>query len=284
MSGTLERRVGRDELSVRPLAWLSRLGLAGLCLAGVSGCAMKPAEFAGTRPELNIQKYYTGHTRSEGFIESRSAAPLKPVTTETWGRMAGGELELTQDVTIGDGKPTRRIWKIRQVDATRFRMRTEFALKLSSQESRLEFFRVLKEADGDGGKETQAFIDQFTKRISFAQLAQIADSVSGPPKVLAPDEPTRERPKNVRFRVALNSRDATPIDRWNWLTQRTADRPSGNALHDLIHGWCEDNYPATADFVHSMPAGRERQAMTDTVARFLIENGAEKLAKEWTER
>jgi hypothetical protein len=166
----------------------------------------------------------------------------------------------------------------------KFRMRTEIALKLSSQESRLEFFRVLKDADGDGGKETQAFIDQFTKRISFAQLAQIADSISDPPKALMPDESTRERPKNVRFRVALKSRDATPIDRWNWLTQRAADRPSGNALHDLIHGWCEDNYPATADFVRSLPAGRERQAMTDTVAQFLSENGAEKLAKEWTGR
>jgi hypothetical protein len=133
--------MGRDELSIRPLAWFSRLGLAGLCLASVSGCAMKPAEFAGTRPGFNIQKYYAGHTRSEGFIESRSAAPLKPVTTETWGRMAGRELELTQDVTIGGGKPTRRIWKIRQVDEKRFEATTASVVGIARGEGDGRAFR-----------------------------------------------------------------------------------------------------------------------------------------------
>ena len=120
------------------------LGRALICcivLVAAFGCAMSPADFSGGGPAFDVQKFYTGHTRSTGVIETRGGKPLKPVSTETWGRMRDGVLTLNQEIRIGEGQPRRRVWKIRRVDAQRFSATTDSVVGTARGESYGNAFR-----------------------------------------------------------------------------------------------------------------------------------------------
>jgi hypothetical protein len=107
------------------LVALRPLGIA-IAAVFVSACgSMKPSDFAQTRPVFRLEKFYAGHTRSQGFIENRAGTPMKRVATETWGRMVKGALQMTQDVTINDGKPVRRTWRMRRLDAHHYEAHSE---------------------------------------------------------------------------------------------------------------------------------------------------------------
>ena len=117
---------------------------AMICSAVIAmgfGCALSPADFSGRGPAFDVQKYYTGHTRSRGVIEARGGKPLKPVATETWGRLNDGVLTLVQDIRIAEEKSRRRIWKIWRVDAHRFSATTESVVGTARGESHGNAFR-----------------------------------------------------------------------------------------------------------------------------------------------
>jgi hypothetical protein len=105
------------------------------------GCALKPADFARSAPSFDIQAFYTGHTRSTGVIENRAGEPLQRVATETWGRMKNGQLELTQDIRMGENKPQRRVWLIRRVNARHFEATTSSVVGTARGESAGNAFR-----------------------------------------------------------------------------------------------------------------------------------------------
>jgi hypothetical protein len=65
-------------------------------------------------------KFFTGHTRSSGVLESRGGKPTKQVRTETWGRVVGGELRMEQDLFIGNQPRQHRSWRMRRTGANRF--------------------------------------------------------------------------------------------------------------------------------------------------------------------
>ncbi len=99
--------------ALRPAATLV-LSAGAIALASCS--SLKPADFADQHPLFEVDRYYSGHTQSTGLIQSRGGEPLKRVRTETWGRLLEGQLHMTQDITLDDGKPTRREWRIRRID------------------------------------------------------------------------------------------------------------------------------------------------------------------------
>ena len=81
------------------------------------GCkSLQPADFAATQPPFDILRFYTGQTRSTGYLESRGGGPLKRVATATWGHREAGELRMTQDVSFDGGPAQRRTWQLRRVD------------------------------------------------------------------------------------------------------------------------------------------------------------------------
>ncbi|MDB6119839.1 MAG: hypothetical protein JWO08_3620 [Verrucomicrobiaceae bacterium] len=96
------------------------VALAAAAMGLASCSSLKPADFAGQRPLFEVDKYYSGHTQSTGLIQGRSGEPSKRVRTETWGSMKGGQLHMTQEITLDDGKPTRREWRIRRIDEHHF--------------------------------------------------------------------------------------------------------------------------------------------------------------------
>jgi hypothetical protein len=120
---------------------LCRAILCGVVLMAGVGCAMSPADFSRSGPIFDVQKFYTGHTRSTGVVETRGGKPLKPVFTETWGRMHNGVLTLVQDIRMGEEKPRRRVWQIRRVDTHRYAATTESVVGMARGESHGNAFR-----------------------------------------------------------------------------------------------------------------------------------------------
>ncbi len=87
----------------------------------LAGCASVPPEhFAGTRPEFDPIKYFTGHTHSWGVFENRAGNPSKSFTTDCVGRTDGDMLRLDQTFVYEDGSRQERHWRIRRVDAHRY--------------------------------------------------------------------------------------------------------------------------------------------------------------------
>lgn len=100
------------------------LFLSGFVFLLASCGSMKPVDFRKTGPRFDLLTFYTGHTRSTGIIESRSGKPMKRVATETWGRMIDGTLQMTQDITLDENNPERRVWTIRRLDEHHYEGRT----------------------------------------------------------------------------------------------------------------------------------------------------------------
>ncbi|MDB6137228.1 MAG: lipoprotein, partial [Verrucomicrobiaceae bacterium] len=96
--------------------WPRLLAVPAITLILASCSSMQPADFAKQGPLFDVETFYAGHTKSTGLVQGRGGEPFKRVQTETWGHLAGGELKMTQDITIGDSAPTRRQWIIHRID------------------------------------------------------------------------------------------------------------------------------------------------------------------------
>ncbi|MFS8069621.1 MAG: DUF3833 family protein [Byssovorax sp.] len=96
--------------------------LVFVCAApALAGCAtMKPSDFGDGRPLFDPVEFFTGRASSSGVRENRRGAPVQRVTTETIGRRQGDVLLLEQDLQVGNGRPQRRSWRLRRLDAHRF--------------------------------------------------------------------------------------------------------------------------------------------------------------------
>lgn len=126
--------------------------LACITLA-LAGCkTLKPSDFAANRPRFDILQFYTGQTGSTGLVETSDGEPFKRVKTETWGHMEGGELYMTQDVTLENGVPERRTWRIRRLDEHHYSAWSENVIGVAKGEAwgnafRLEYVLVLNKSN-----------------------------------------------------------------------------------------------------------------------------------------
>ena len=89
--------------------------LAALALAGCAG--MPPAQFSDGKPTFEPDKFFAGHTRSWGVIETRTGAPAERITTESRGRWVGGAVHIEQDLAFESGQRQHRSWQLRRLDA-----------------------------------------------------------------------------------------------------------------------------------------------------------------------
>lgn len=87
----------------------------------LTGCAtMKVSDFQRGTPQFEPTKFFTGRTSSFGVMENRAGMPRQTVRTETRGRWEGDTLRIEQDITLGDGQPQHRSWRIRRLDVHRY--------------------------------------------------------------------------------------------------------------------------------------------------------------------
>ncbi len=98
-------------------------GIAVLLAAGLCACAqpMPIAHFAGSGPQLDPVRFFTGHVRSWGVIENRSGAPTSTLATQCDGTLEpDGSLHMVQRLTYGDGEVKMRDWHMRRIAPGRF--------------------------------------------------------------------------------------------------------------------------------------------------------------------
>jgi hypothetical protein len=158
------------------------------------------------------------------------------------------------------------------------------AQHLPSDESRLQFFQNLHTVSGGKVKDLGAYVHHLAESTSFAKLAHLADAVPSfaTPSFQKSSPYTTEQPSgNLRYEVAVHSRDLTAEERWQWLVQRPADRPSGPLLTRLVKDWCDHSFTDTARWVKTLPPGPECDTARQAVAEFLKWNRAYELVAEW---
>jgi hypothetical protein len=75
-------------------------------------------DFAGSENRFELDKYFTGHTRSYGVFENTDGNPRRTFVCDSYGkRAADGDVRLHQLFHFGDGKTQVRDWRIHRVDA-----------------------------------------------------------------------------------------------------------------------------------------------------------------------
>lgn len=94
---------------------------SGVILAStllVPACAsLQPQDFARSQTHFELDRFFTGHTRSWGVFENAHGEPQRYFTCDSYGkRDAAGDLALTQHFRFNDGKTQLRVWHIHRVD------------------------------------------------------------------------------------------------------------------------------------------------------------------------
>lgn len=73
---------------------------------------MKPEDFAGATPELDLEDYFAGKTRAWGIFEDRFGTLRRQFTVDITGTVEGDTLTLVEDFVYADGEIDQRIWTI----------------------------------------------------------------------------------------------------------------------------------------------------------------------------
>lgn len=107
-----------------------RLGLRGLGLAtalavgslGLSGCAgPQVIDYASEKPNFNLREYFDGTVDAYGVFTDRSGKVVKRFTVVmrcTWTLTPQGEEGvLDEDFSYSDGSKSRRVWRLRKLQA-----------------------------------------------------------------------------------------------------------------------------------------------------------------------
>jgi hypothetical protein len=113
-----------------------------LLLAALPACsALAPANFASGEPRFEPEKFFTGHIKSWGVIETRNGDPSSRFTTEIDGRMDGDDLILDQSFAFDDGRTQTRTWRLRRLDAHRYEGTANDVIGIATGEAHGNAFR-----------------------------------------------------------------------------------------------------------------------------------------------
>lgn len=96
--------------------------LLSLILALVlSGCAsMNIDDFRGSKPEFDLERYFSGHTRAYGSFFDRGGNLKRQFTVEIQGYRQGEEFVLDEHFSYSDGEKQTRQWRIRAMGDGRY--------------------------------------------------------------------------------------------------------------------------------------------------------------------
>lgn len=86
---------------------------------------MKIGDFAGSTPELRIERYFAGRTHAWGVFEDRFGTLRRSFTVAIDGRWDGRELMLDERFVYADGETDRRVWRIVRTAEGRYEGRAD---------------------------------------------------------------------------------------------------------------------------------------------------------------
>ena len=96
---------------------LRNVALMGL-VALMTGCsgAMKPEDFADTKPRFVLEDYFAGKTTAWGMFIDRFGNLRRQFLVDIDGKWDGKTLVLNEQFSYADGDKDQRIWTITKVD------------------------------------------------------------------------------------------------------------------------------------------------------------------------
>lgn len=89
--------------------------IAGFVFLFLNGCAtLTPQDYADQTPKLDLATYFNGKVSGWGMVQDRNGKVLRRMVVEMDCRWNGNEGVLDESFQWSDGKPEKRIWKIRK--------------------------------------------------------------------------------------------------------------------------------------------------------------------------
>ena len=81
---------------------------------------MKPEDFKGTKPTINIEKYFEGSVEAWGLLQDRKGKVTRQFKADMFGKFENNILTLEEDFFWTDGEKQKRIWKIEKLDGNNY--------------------------------------------------------------------------------------------------------------------------------------------------------------------
>lgn len=94
--------------------------------AALVGCASpQPADYAGERPLLELERYFNGRVHAHGIFQKRSGEVVRRFTVVMDCRWQGNQGVLDEVFTYSDGSTQRRIWRLNRHEGGRYTGRAD---------------------------------------------------------------------------------------------------------------------------------------------------------------
>ena len=77
---------------------------------------MKPEDFKGTEPTINIEKYFEGSVEAWGLLQDRKGKVTRQFKADMFGKFENNILTLEEKFFWTDGEEQKRVWKIKKID------------------------------------------------------------------------------------------------------------------------------------------------------------------------
>ena len=77
---------------------------------------MKPEDFKGTKPTINIEKYFEGPVKAWGLLQDRKGKVTRQFRADMFGKFQNNILTLEEEFFWTDGEKQKRVWKIKKID------------------------------------------------------------------------------------------------------------------------------------------------------------------------
>jgi hypothetical protein len=104
---------------MRSVLVIFSLLLVPVLLAGCS--TMRLDEVAKSKPEFNLETYFSGKSRAWGLFQDRFGNVKRQFVVDIVGSRKGNQLELVEDFIYDDGERQRRVWRIERLPSGNYR-------------------------------------------------------------------------------------------------------------------------------------------------------------------
>lgn len=94
--------------------------IASLSLLLMS-CSSQVADYAGTTPVFELDRFFNGELVAHGMVQDRSGKVLRRFRVDMVGRWTGNRGVLEEDFVYDDGERQRRVWRLEKLPGGGYR-------------------------------------------------------------------------------------------------------------------------------------------------------------------
>lgn len=86
----------------------------------LSGCSANIEDYKETKPNLDVQEYFSGPIKVWGVIQDRKGKVILSMTVDMVGKWDGDNGTLSEDFKYSDGRTQKRTWVLKKVATNKF--------------------------------------------------------------------------------------------------------------------------------------------------------------------